>query len=55
MEVFEGNTADAKTVTGQIRKLRQRFQLQQVVVVGDRGILTSARIREDLETEEGVR
>ena len=55
VEVFEGNTADPKTVAGQIRKLRQRFQLQQFVVVGDRGMLTSARIREDLQTEEGVR
>src|SRR6516164_10151797 len=55
VEVFEGNTADPKTVAGQIRKLRQRFELQQVVIVGDRGMLTSARIREDLQTEEGVR
>jgi transposase len=55
VEVFEGNTSDPKTVAAQIRKLRQRFQLQELVVVGDRGMLTSARIREDLETEQGVR
>jgi transposase len=55
VEVFEGNTGDPKTVAAQIRKLRQRFHLKQVVIVGDRGMLTSARIREDLETEEGVR
>jgi transposase len=55
VEVFEGNTGDPKTVAAQIRKLRQRFHLQQVVMVGDRGMLTSARIREDLETEEGMR
>jgi transposase len=55
VEVFEGNTGDPKTVAAQIRKLRQRFRLNKVVVVGDRGMLTSARIREDLETEEGVR
>ena len=55
VEVFEGNTGDPKTVAAQIRKLRQRFHLKEVVVVGDRGMLTSARIREDLETEEGVR
>ena len=42
-------------MAAQIRKLRQRFRLQQVVMVGDRGMLTSARIREDLETEQGVR
>jgi transposase len=55
VEVFEGNTGDPKTVAAQIRKLRQRFHLKQVVIVGDRGMLTAARIREDLETEEGVR
>jgi transposase len=54
VEVFEGNTGDPKTVAAQIRKLRQRFGLRQVVIVGDRGMLTSARIREDLETEPGV-
>jgi transposase len=55
VEVFEGNTGDPKTVSAQVRKLRQRFRLKQLVLVGDRGMLTSARIREDLETEEGVR
>ena len=55
VEVFEGNTGDPKTVAAQICKLRQRFRLKEVVLVGDRGMLTSARIREDLETEEGVR
>jgi transposase len=55
VEVFEGNTGDPKTVAAQIRKLRQRFRLKEVVLVGDRGMLTSARIREDLETEEGLR
>src|SRR5246127_4177796 len=55
VEVFEGNTADPKTVAAQIQKLRQRFGLKEVVLVGDRGMLTSARIREDLETAEGVR
>jgi len=55
VEVFEGNTGDPKTVAAQIRKLRQRFRLKEVVIVGDRGMLTSARIRQDLESEEGVR
>jgi len=54
VEVFEGNTADPKTVAAQVHKLRQHFGLKQVVLVGDRGMLTSARIREDLETEEGL-
>jgi transposase len=55
VEVFEGNTGDPTTVAAQIRKLRRRFGLQQVVMVGDRGMLTSARIREELQTEEGIR
>ena len=52
VEVFEGNTADPKTVDSQIRKLRERFGLQQVILVGDRGTLTSARIRQDLQPVE---
>ncbi|MFZ5479052.1 MAG: IS1634 family transposase [Myxococcota bacterium] len=48
VEVFEGNTSDAKTVATQVDKLRRRFKLDRVVVVGDRGMLTDARIREDL-------
>jgi transposase len=54
VEVFEGNTGDPKTVAAQIGKLRQRFGLKQVIVVGDRGMLTAARIREDLKIEEGI-
>src|SRR6478672_7206995 len=52
VEVFEGNTADPKTVDSQIRKLRERFGLQQVILVGDRGTLISARIRQDLQPVE---
>ena len=54
VEVFEGNTADPKTVSSQIDKLRLRFQLQDVVLVGDRGMITSARIREDLPASHGI-
>ena len=54
VEVFEGNTADPKTVAAQIRKLRDRFQLKRVILVGDRGMLTDARIRDDLAPEEGL-
>jgi transposase len=54
VEVFEGNTGDPKTVASQVSKLRQRFQLKQVILVGDRGMLTSARIREDLKPQEGI-
>jgi hypothetical protein len=45
IEVFEGNTADPMTLTRQIDKLKQRFGLQRVVLVGDRGMITEARLR----------
>ena len=48
VEVFDGNTADPMTLAAQIDKIRQRFHLQRVVMVGDRGLLTSARIEETL-------
>ena len=48
IEVFEGNTADPKTLTAQISKLKTRFGLTRVCLVGDRGMLTSARIRDEL-------
>lgn len=53
VEVFEGNTSDPKTVLSQVNKLRARFGLEHVIMVGDRGMLTSARIERDL-TPEGV-
>ena len=48
VEVFEGNTADPKTLTKQIEKLQKRFKLERVVLVGDRGMLTEARIEQEL-------
>jgi transposase len=51
VEVFEGNTGDPKTVPAQVTKLRKRFKLERVILVGDRGMLTNARIREDLQPE----
>jgi hypothetical protein len=48
VEVFEGNTADPATVAAQIAKLKQRFRLRHVVMVGDRGMLTRARIEQTL-------
>jgi transposase len=54
VEVFAGNTADPKTVATQVNKLRQRFGLSDVVLIGDRGMITSARIREDLPTSHGI-
>ena len=48
IEVFAGNTADPATLAGQIDKLKQRFRLHRVVIVGDRGVLTAARIEATL-------
>ena len=48
VEVFDGSTADPATVAAQVEKLRGRFGLSKVVLVGDRGMLTEARIREDV-------
>jgi len=44
VEVYAGNTADSSTVSDQGEKLRQRFGLQRVVLVGDRGLLTQPQI-----------
>ena len=49
VEVFSGNTSDPSTVAGQVARIRDRFGIRQVALVGDRGMLTTARIREDLE------
>ncbi len=48
VEVFAGNTGDPKTVASQVTKVKDRFGLATVVLVGDRGMLTAARLREDV-------
>jgi len=48
VEVFEGNTSDPQTIREQIDKLKRRFRLAHVALVGDRGMITSARITEQL-------
>jgi hypothetical protein len=48
IEVFEGNTGDPKTVASQVAKVKDRFGITRVVLVGDRGMLTAARLREDI-------
>jgi len=48
IEVFEGSTADPKTLAAQIAKLKTRFGLARVCLVGDRGMLTNARIRDEV-------
>ena len=54
VEVFEGNTADPGTLGPVLLKLRQRFELKRIVLVGDRGLITSARIRAELEGQPGL-
>ncbi len=53
VDVFAGNTADPNTVAAQVDKLKNRFGIADVVLVGDRGMLTSARI-EALKEVGGV-
>ena len=46
--MFKGNTGDPKTVKSQVDKVKDRFAISKVVLVGDRGMLTAARLREDV-------
>src|SRR5258708_25155200 len=48
VEVFDGNTADPSTLSAQIEKVKDRFGISRLVLVGDRGMITSARIRDEL-------
>ena len=48
VEVFPGNSAAPSTVATQISKIRKRFNIHNVALVGGRGMITSVRIREDL-------
>ncbi len=48
IEVFKGNTGDPTTVASQVRKVKERFAIAQVCLVGDRGMLTKARLRADV-------
>jgi transposase len=49
VEVFDGNTGDPATLSSQVKKLKDRFGVSRVVLVGDRGMITSARIRDDIK------
>jgi transposase len=53
VEVFEGDTGDPSTLREQIGKVRERFGLERIIWVGDRGLITEARIREELRPVEG--
>jgi hypothetical protein len=48
IEVFAGNTGDPTTVAAQVTRIKDRFGITKVVLVGDRGMLTAARLREDV-------
>ncbi len=50
IEVFDGDTADPMTLATQIEKLKQRFRLDRVVMVGDRGMITQARITDEIKS-----
>lgn len=54
VEVFPGNTADPVTFTQIVARVRNRFGIKRVVFVGDRGMITSARIDEDLRGVDGL-
>ena len=48
IEVFDGDVGDPRTLEAQITKMKDRFGLSRVVLVGDRGMLTAARIEAEL-------
>jgi transposase len=54
VEVFSGDTGDPSTLQTQIAKIRDRFGLERVIMVGDRGLITEARIREELRPVKGL-
>jgi len=54
VEVFSGDRGDPSTLEEQIRKIRVRFGLDRVILVGDRGLITEARIREEIRPVKGL-
>jgi hypothetical protein len=49
VEVFAGNTGDPSTLATQVNKLKERFALERVVLIGDRGMITQARLEETVK------
>jgi len=49
VEVFEGNVGDPSTLASQIEKVKQRFGIAHIVLIGDRGMITEARINETVK------
>ena len=54
VRVFPGNTGDPAAFTGIVQVLRDKFRLAQMVMVGDRGMITSARIAALNQQEDGT-
>ncbi len=54
VEVFPGNTADPKTFTRIVAEIPKRFGITNIVFVGDRGMITTKRINEDLRGKDGL-
>ncbi|MBH5392049.1 transposase [Bradyrhizobium sp. CNPSo 4019] len=48
VEAFDGNTADPSKLRAQVEKVKDRFGISRMALVGDRGMITSARIRDNL-------
>lgn len=54
VEVWAGNTSDTKTLGEQIRKVKEKFGIEKIVWVGDKGMITETRIREEIAVTEGI-
>ena len=54
VRVFPGNTGDPAAFTAIVDVVRKKFGLEQMVMVGDRGMITSARIRALNQQEDGT-
>ena len=52
VEVFAGNTGDSSTVASQVAKIRSRFGISRIALVGDRGMITTACIHADLKPSD---
>jgi transposase len=53
VSVFEGNTGDSKTLLPAVDKVRERFGIKELVIVGDRGMISQKQI-DELKTQDGV-
>ncbi len=51
IEVFEGNTSDTKTVSSQLKKLKETFGIERVIFVGDKGMIKSSQIDEIISNQ----